>query len=58
MVRKPEGRPIGRPRRRWEKNMRVDFVGSDYVGTDWILLAQYTDEWPALVNTLMNLPIP
>ena len=58
LVGKPEGkRPLGRPRRRWEDNIKMDLreVG---VGGDWIELAQDRDRWRALVNTVMNLCIP
>ena len=55
LVGKPEGkRPIGRPRRRWEDNSKMDLqeVGGD--GGDWMALAQDRDRWRALVNTVMN----
>jgi hypothetical protein len=58
-VRKPEGkRPLGRPRRRWVNNIKIDLreIGSD--GMDWIYLAQDSDQWRALVNTVMNLRVP
>ena len=52
LVGKSEGkRPLGRPRRRWEDNIKMDF---QEVGMDWILLAQDTDMWWALVNAVMN----
>jgi hypothetical protein len=57
-VGKPEGkRPLGRPRRRWVNNIKIDLreVGLD--GTDWIDLAQDRDQWRALVNTVMNLRV-
>jgi hypothetical protein len=50
---KPEGkRPLQRPRRRWEDNIKIDLreIGCD--GMDWI------DQWRALVNTVMNLQVP
>ena len=50
---KPEGkRPLGRPRRRWEDNIKMDLreVGG---GGDWMELAQHRDRWLALVNTVM-----
>ena len=56
---KPEGkRPLGRPRRRWVDNIKVDLqeVGSWYV--DWIGLAQDRDSWLALVSAVMNLRVP
>jgi hypothetical protein len=58
LVGKPEGkRPLGRPRRRWEDNIKMDLqavVG----GGDWMELAQGRDRWRALVNTVMNFPLP
>ena len=58
LVGKPEGkRPLGRPRRRWEDNIKMDLrevVG----GGDWMELAQDRDMWRALVNTVMNLRVP
>ena len=58
-MRKPEGkRPLGRHRRRWVGNIRVDLqeVGCGYV--DWIGLAQERDGWVKLVSAVMNLRIP
>ena len=58
LVGKPEGkRPLGRPRRRWEDNIKIDLqeVGG---GGDWMELAQYRDRWRALVNTVMNFRVP
>ena len=55
LVGKPEGkRPLGRPRLRWEDNVKIDLqkVGG---GGDWMELAQYRDRWWALVNKGMNL---
>jgi hypothetical protein len=57
-VGKPEGKwPLGRPRRRWESNIKIDLqeVGC---GVDWIELAQDRDRWRALVNVVMNLRVP
>jgi hypothetical protein len=54
LVGKPEGkRPLRRPRRRWEDNIKMDLqeVGG---GGDWVQLAQDRDMWRALVNTVMN----
>ena len=50
-------RPLGRPRRRWEDNIKMDLqeVGG---GEDWMELAQDRDRWWALVNTVMNLRVP
>jgi hypothetical protein len=59
LVERPEGRrPLGRPRRRWEDNIKIDLreIGFGYV--DWIHLAQDRDRWRALVNTVMNLRVP
>jgi hypothetical protein len=59
LVGKPEERrPLGRPRRRWEDNIKVDFgeIGFGYV--DWIHLAQERDRCRALVNTMMSLRVP
>ena len=55
---KPEGkRPLGRPKRRWEDNIKMDLqeVGG---GGDWMELAQDTDRWRALVNKVMNIRVP
>ena len=48
-------RPLGRPRRRWEDNIKMDLQEVGCGGMDWIGLAQDRDRWRALVNTLMNL---
>jgi hypothetical protein len=57
-VRRPEGRrPLGRPRRRWEDNIKVDLQEVGW-GMDWIELAQDRDRWRALVNVVMNLRVP
>jgi hypothetical protein len=59
LVGKPEGkRPLGRPRRRWEDNIRMDLRDIGWGGMDWIDLAQDMDQWKALVNTVMNLQVP
>jgi hypothetical protein len=56
---KPEGkRPLGRPRCRWEDNIRMDVREIGWGGMDWIDVAQDMDEWRALVNTVMNLRVP
>ena len=59
LVGKPEGkRPLGRPRRRWEDNIKM---GLQEVGGgcgDWMELAQDRDRWRALVGTVMNLRVP
>jgi hypothetical protein len=55
----PEGkRPLGRPRRRWVDNIKIDLGEIGWEGVDWIDLAQNRDHWRALVNALMNLRVP
>jgi hypothetical protein len=51
-------RPLGRPRRRWEDNIRVDLQEVGCGGMDWIGLAQDKDRWRAIVNAVMNLRVP
>jgi len=59
LVGKPEGkRPLWRPRRRWEDNIKMDLQEVGYGGMDWIDLAQDRDRWRALVNAVMNLRVP
>jgi hypothetical protein len=59
LVGKPEGkRPLGRPRRRWVDNIKIDLGEIERDGRDWIELAQDRDQWRALVNTVMNLRVP
>ena len=59
LVRKPEGkRPLGRPRRRWEENIKMDLQDVGCGSMDWIELAQDRDRWRALVNAVMNLRVP
>jgi hypothetical protein len=58
LVGNPEGkRPLGRPRHRGEDNIKMGLRGIGWGGMDWIDLAQYRDQWRALVNTVMNLRI-
>jgi hypothetical protein len=58
LVGKPEGkRPLGRPRRRWEDNIRMDLQEVGCGGMDWIKLAQERDKWRALLNAVMNLRV-
>jgi hypothetical protein len=58
-VGKPEEKgQLGRPRRRWEDNIRMDLRKIRWGGMDWIDLAQDRDQWRALVNTIMNLLVP
>jgi len=59
LVGEPEGkRPLGRPRRRWEDNIKMDLQEMGCVGMDWIELAQDRDSWRALVNAVMSLRVP
>jgi hypothetical protein len=58
-VRKPEGkRLLGRSRRRWVNNFKMDLRALEWDCLDWIDVAQDRDQWRALVNTLMNLRVP
>jgi hypothetical protein len=59
LVGKPEGkRPLGRPRRRWEDNIRVELEEAGGGRGDWMELAQDRDGWRALVSTVKNLRVP
>jgi hypothetical protein len=59
LVGKPEGRrPLGRPRRRWKDNIKMDLREVGWRGVDWIDLAQDRDRWRDLVNAVMNLRVP
>ena len=59
LVGKPEGkRPLGRPRRRWENNIKMDLQEVGCGGMDWIELAQDRDRWWALVTAVVNLRVP
>jgi hypothetical protein len=59
LVGKPEGkRPLERPRRRWEDNIRMDLREIMLEIVDWILVAQDEDQWRSLVKTIMNLRVP
>ena len=59
LVRKPEGkRPLGRQRRRWEDNIRIDLHEVKWSCGDWMELAQDRDRWRALVSTVMNFRVP
>jgi hypothetical protein len=56
---RPEGRrPLGRPTRRWEENIKMDLREIEFGDVDWINLAQDRDRWRALVNTVMKLQVP
>jgi len=58
LVEKPEGkRPLGRPRRRWEDNIKMDIQEVGRGCGDWMELAQDRDRWRALVSTVMNLGV-
>jgi hypothetical protein len=57
-VGKPEGkRPLGRPRRRWVNNIKMDLREKRWDGMNWIDLAQNRDQWRIFVNTVMNIQI-
>jgi hypothetical protein len=59
LVGKLEGkRPLGRPRRRWVDNIKMDLGEVGWDGRHWINLAQDRDRWRAYVNTVMNLRVP
>jgi hypothetical protein len=59
LVRRPEGkRPLGRPRRRWEDNIKMDLRQIGIDGENWIRLAQDRVQWRTFVNTVMNLRVP
>jgi hypothetical protein len=58
LVGKPEGkRPLGRPRHRWEDEIRMDLGQIGLGGVDWIRLAQDRDQWQAVVSAVMNLRV-
>jgi hypothetical protein len=59
LVWRPEGkRPLGRPRRRWDGNIKMDLREIGIDGASWIQVAQDSVQWRACVNTVMNLRIP
>jgi len=59
LVGRPNGkRPLGRPRRRREDNIKTVLQIVGWKGKDWIDLAQDSDRWRALVNAVMNLRVP
>jgi hypothetical protein len=59
LVGRPEGKtPLGRPRRRWEVNIRMGLRETGIDAANWIQLAQDRVQWQACVNTVMNLRVP
>jgi transposase len=59
LVGRPEGkRPLGRPRRRWEDNIKMVLRDIGIDEANWLQLAQGRVRWWAFVNTVMNLPVP
>jgi hypothetical protein len=59
LVGKPKRkRPLGRPRRRWVDNIKMDLGEIGWDGSEWNELAQDKDQWRALVNMVMNLRVP
>ena len=59
LVEKPKGkRPLVRPRRRWEDDIKMDLQEVECGGMDWIELAQDRERWRALVNVVMNIRFP
>jgi hypothetical protein len=59
LVGRPKGRrPLGRPGRRWEDNIKIVLREFGFGNVDWIHLAQDRERWRSLVNTVMNLRVP
>jgi hypothetical protein len=59
LVGKPEGkRSLGRPKRRWVGNIRMELREIVWDGMDWIDLAKFRDQWESLVNTAMTFWVP
>jgi hypothetical protein len=59
LIGKPERkRPLGRPRRRWVDNIKMDFGEMGWGGVDWIGLAQDRDTWRALVDSVKDFRVP
>ena len=56
---KPTGkRPFGRPRRRWEDNIRIDLQEIGIITRNWVVSAQDRDYWRVIVNVALNLRVP
>jgi hypothetical protein len=59
LIGKPEGkRPLGRQRRKWVDNIKMDLREIEWDGMNWVKLAQDGDQWRASVNMVMNLRVP
>jgi hypothetical protein len=59
LVGNPEGKgPLGRPRRRWVDNIKIDLAKMGWGDVDWIDLAEDRDRWRVLVNSVLNLRVP
>jgi hypothetical protein len=59
LVGRPEGKgPLGRPRRKWENNLKMDLREIEIDGANWIRLAQDRVQWRAFLSTVMNLRVP
>jgi hypothetical protein len=59
LVGRPEAkRPLGRPRRRWEDNIKMDLMERWIDGANWTQLAQDRVQWRAFLNTIMNFGVP
>jgi hypothetical protein len=53
-----DGKPLGRPRRRWKDNIKIDLKKREWGYMDWSYLPQDSDQWRALVNMAMNFLVP
>jgi hypothetical protein len=53
-----EKKPVGRPRRKWVDNIKINLKETEWVGMNWIDVAQYEDQWKSLLNTVMSLRVP
>jgi hypothetical protein len=59
LVGRPKGKkPLGRPRRRWKDNIKMDLKGIGIDGANWVRLAQDSVQWRTFVTTVMNLGFP